>query len=74
MLLLWLSSFPLRHDVSPPVVSMVMSKSSIIRLVKFIEFPKVPYSSTLKCVHGCLTFFNVIRMKRMMWIGEHLDA
>ena len=72
MLLLCHSLFTLSRDTSLPVVSIDMLNSSTSRLVAFVEFYKAPYPSTLTCLHGCCSFFNVVRMKRMMWKGVSL--
>ena len=74
MILLFISFFPLRHDASPPVSSMDIFNSSTSRLVISVEFSTVPSSSTLTILHGCCSLFYVVRMKRMMWSGDRLDA
>ena len=74
MLLLCVSFFPLSHDASPPVVSMDILNSSISKFVTYVDFSKAPSSSTLTWFHDYCSFFNVFRMKWMMWTGDRLDS
>ena len=48
--------------------------SSTSKSVTSVQFSKAPYLSTLICLHGHFSFFNVVRMKRMMRIGDRLYA
>ena len=74
MILLCLSLFQLSHDASTPVVSMGIFNSSTINLVTYVEFSKALSSSTLTRLHGCCSFFNLVRMNQMMRTGDRFDA
>ena len=74
MLPLCLSLFPLIHGTSSPVVSMEMFKFSTRRLVIYVDFSKAPYFSTLTCLHGFCSFFNVVGMKWIIQTGDSLDS
>ena len=74
MILLCISFFPLSHDLSPLLVSMDVFNSSASELVKYVEFAKAQYSSTLTCLHGCCSLFNVVRIYQMMGTGDCLDV
>ena len=65
---------PLSHDASPPGVSIDIIKSSTRMLVTSIYFYKAPSSSTLTRLHGCCSFFNVVRTKRIIGTGYLLDT
>ena len=47
---------------------------STSKLVKYDDFAKAPYISTIIRLHGCCLFFSVVRMRQMMWTGDSLDA
>ena len=74
VLLLCLSFFLLRQYSSPPVVSVEFFILSTIKFVKSVEFYKAPYSLTLIRLHGCCSFFSVVRMKKMMRTWDLLDV
>ena len=74
ILMLCLSLFLFSHEVFPPLVSMYILNSSIIMLVTYVEFSKAPHLSTLTHRHGCLPFFNVVRMKQIIMTRDILDA
>ena len=74
MLPLCLSFFQLIHEALPPLVPMVMLKSSNRRLVTSVEFSKAPSSSYLMRLHGCYSLFNDVRNKWMMHTGYLLDS
>ena len=44
------------------------------KLVTSVEFANAPYSSNLIHLHGCCSFFNVVRVKRMMRTWDFLDS
>ena len=74
MIFLCLSLFLLIHDASPKLFSIEILKSPKIRLVTSFEFDKAPSSSTITHLHGSYSFFNAVRMKRIMPTGDRLDA
>ena len=72
--MLCLSLFPFSQDTSPPVVFMNILNYSTSKLVTSVDFDNAPSSSTLIHLHGCCSFFNVVRMKLMMHTWACLDA
>ena len=74
MTLLCLSLFPLSQDASPPVVSMDIFNSSIVKFVTSIEFSKSQSSSNLIYLHEFCSLFSVFSMNQMMWTRAILDA
>ena len=72
MLLLCFTFFLLIYRESTKVISMNILNSSSIRLVTSVEFSKEPSSSTLTCMHGCFSFFNVVRENLIILTGGHI--
>ena len=51
-----------------------MLNSSARRPVTSVDFYKTPSSSTIIHLNGCCSLFNVVRIKRMILIGDCLDV
>ena len=45
-----------------------------IRLVTSVDFKKAPSSSTLTCLRGYFSFFNFVRMNKIIQIGDLLGT
>ena len=69
MLMLCCLFFTLIHEASSLLFTTAIMNSSTWRLVTSVQFSKAPSLLTLTSMHRCFSFFNVVRMKHIIFTG-----